>query len=173
MNRSAKIRSFYAAAALAALLSVGAVTAAVAWPIGLEPTRPGRPARPAGQAQRQEPSQTDEAEKLDPDQLARLTQVDLRRPLYDDQVTQTPRSAAPRAQLTVRLIGIAVEPGHSVAMLIDPAGKILLAQAGETVEIPGGPMKVIAVLDDSIRVEFQGRIQALPLPEPDQTGAGR
>jgi hypothetical protein len=171
MKLRAKVKCLYAASGMAGLLSVAVVAAALAAPLELTPARPDVPSL-SDHAPGSEDAEAEKADSVDPERLAQLAQLDLRRPLYDDQEPATePVASRPRQPLAIRLIGIAVEPGHSVAMLVRRDGAIVLAQEGETVDVAGGVVKVLQVGDNSVEVEFQGRQSTLRLPEDDQSGS--
>lgn len=170
MKRLAKLKYLYAVSGLAGMLSVAVVAAAIAVPLELSPAAPDVPPLPKG-ASGPGPGESGNVDELNPGRLAQLVQRDLRRPLYDDAESDpAPAVAESRTPLTVRLIGIALEPDHSVAMLLRADGRIALAQAGETVELAGGSMKVLEVSENSVDVEFQGAQTTLQLPERTRSG---
>jgi hypothetical protein len=102
-------------------------------------------------------------------QFEPLWQKPLRRPLVDPPKPQTVISAAntvaqqPQSLPNVRLLGIALEAGHSMAFFAMPQGVIELRGIGETLgDSPGGP-QVASIEDQKVVIRFQGRQINMPL----------
>jgi hypothetical protein len=109
--------------------------AAVAWigmTLPLAVTEAGARPRARQAAVTTRPAAGAAYERLDPAAINRLAAMDLRRPLYDPPPAQAAPQPAP-VPLAVRLLGTAVEPGRSRALVVGPDGKVQLVSAGESV----------------------------------------
>jgi hypothetical protein len=98
-------------------------------------------------------------------ELARVSAMDLRRPLHDPPATA---AAAPKAAsavpMTVRLVGTIVEPGHSMAVFRKADGSFELCAQGESVTDAGGAVTVTGVAPEKVTVEYAGQAQELAVP---------
>jgi len=52
-----------------------------------------------------------------------------------------------------------------MAMLRHPDGRVDLARAGETIDTPGGPVRVTEIAPRRVRIEHGGQPRELVMPE--------
>jgi hypothetical protein len=177
MNVRQRKRAIWLTAGALALAGAGAVAASVALPLKHPPPRPldlqaaGAPAR---QAEAPHSAAGDDvASTIDLRELRRLCAMDLRRPLFDPPppaAAESEPQPEPRIPMSVRLVGTIIEPGRSIAMLQKHDGSITLCAEGRTVDDRGGPVKVIAVKENEVTVEYAGRSHTLQMPAEPEAG---
>lgn len=97
-------------------------------------------------------------------ELRRICQRDLRRPLFDPPATPVP--AEFQVPLSLSLIGIVNEPGHSMALIQKGDSSVVLCAVGETVESPAGVVTIVAVEPQSVTVRHGQSLQKLELSVP-------
>ena len=86
-----------------------------------------------------------------------IHQRDLNRPLFDPPPAPVVKVEPPPPQLTIRLIGTAVEPGFTYALFRTSSGEERLVRVGEVLE----GAEVTAVGDRTATVKFHGRLLKL------------
>ncbi len=98
--------------------------------------------------------------------LKRLAAIDLRRPLFDEPTAgeASEQAPAPPAPLPVSLIGIADEPGHSMAIFQTSKGGIKVCAEGQSVEADGVTVKVLEIDRGTVTVLHAGAPRELSLP---------
>jgi hypothetical protein len=101
------------------------------------------------------------APPVDPAELQQLCSRDLRRPLSADATVAAAPTGAP---LTVQLVGIASEPGHSMAMFRKRDGTTAVCALGEVVDDVGGPATVTRIDPDRISIQYLGTVRELAMP---------
>lgn len=103
-------------------------------------------------------------------ELQSLCGIDLHRPLYDAPKPKTVASAtaARTVPLSIRLIGTAVEPGHSAVILQMKDGSIELCAEGRTIDCPGGAVAVTKIEHRKASVRFGGRTYVLEIRDDQQ-----
>ena len=99
-------------------------------------------------------------------QLQQLCGMGLRRPLFDPppEPALQGRNTRPGAGLSVRLIGTADEPGHSMAVFQKADGAIEVCGEGQSFELPGGVLTVVTIEPDKVAVQYAGRRHELVIP---------
>jgi len=105
------------------------------------------------------------------DELATVWSRRLQGPLVDP-IAAMPREEAvpdvvpdePAAQNGVVLVGTMREEGRSVAIFLNPSGDVELKQAGESIELPEGNMRIDKI--DSGEVTLTGNGESLTLRLP-------
>jgi hypothetical protein len=153
-------------AGLVGLAGLAVLVGAVAAP--LETAAPGpAPQPPAGgpPTDQRGADQTPDASRPTLGELARVSAMDLRRPLWDPPATAAAApNAASAVPMTVRLVGTIVEPGHSMAVFRKADGSFELCAQGESVTDAGGAVTVTAVAPEKVTVEYAGQAQELAVP---------
>jgi len=98
-------------------------------------------------------------------ELQSICAIDLHRPLYDAPKPEARKVATPAraVALTVRLIGTAAEPGHSVAILQKNDGSIELCAQGRSIDHPGGAITVTKVEHRKATLRCGGRTYVLEI----------
>jgi hypothetical protein len=108
-------------------------------------------------------------------ELRKTCSVDLRRPLFDKPPPEKkpPAGVVSRKPVAsangIRLVGIADEPGHSMAMFQKPDGAIGVCAAGGSIDIKGNPLTVVSIRNRTVTVKYAGstrRFEILPQPVP-------
>ncbi len=105
-------------------------------------------------------------------ELLRLCAADLRKPLQEAAPAAPgagpAAKAGPRAarSLTVRLIGTAIEPGHSLAMFQKPDGSIELRAEGQALDDAAGGFTVTRIEDLKVTVKVGSETRELAIPPP-------
>lgn len=170
MNVRLRRRILNLGTALFALAALASVVAGFSLPVRVEPpaVEPLAGAPDAAGAPTSKPSDRREhASALSLSDLKRLAARDLRRPLFDEPAERDPgneKAPAPPAPLPLELIGIADEPGHSMAIFRTPTGGIKVCAEGQSVEHGGAAVKVTAIERGGITVLYQGKARELTLP---------
>ena len=89
-------------------------------------------------------------------EFEKLWDVDLRRPLVDPApavpAASVIRAAAPVVPIGLKLAGTVVEPGHSVAVFVNPAGRSELKGVGDK----AGPAEVMDIQTDHVTLRYNG-----------------
>jgi hypothetical protein len=98
-------------------------------------------------------------------ELQQLCEKDLRGPLFDPPQTRQARPAK-RPSMTMSVVGIVSEPGHSMAMLQKSDGTVVLCAEGETVEDAGGPVTVTKVEQQKVTVRYGGEVLDVDVQRP-------
>lgn len=161
MNLRQRIHLMWLGAVLLTLCAAGVVAAGLTLPIRVEATsRPsaiGEAAttRPAGDANDSAPAAPTSLASLQ-----QLCQVDLRGPLFDPPPPPPPVNAI----ASVRLIGTAQEPDHTMAMFQLPGGQMAVCEPGQSFQLSGQTVKVVEVGANRVKVEYAGRVHELTLP---------
>lgn len=103
------------------------------------------------------------------DELKRLCEKNLRKPLYDKPIPEPEKSdaasSASNSSLPLRLIGTANEPGHSIAMFQKSDGSIELCVENENMDNAGETVTVIKIEHQKVIVEYGGETYELVIPE--------
>lgn len=98
-----------------------------------------------------------EGENLSLDLLVKIGSLPLRRPLYDPpEVIQKKPILKSKPCLSIELVGLINEPGHSRALLRTKEGKTRLLSVGETFSNEAGLIEVVSIDDASITVGYEG-----------------
>jgi hypothetical protein len=95
--------------------------------------------------------------------LARVSAIDLRHPLYDPPPPPPPPPA--KVALPVTLMGTFEEGDHSMAVFQLASGATEIRHSGEQFDTPAGTIKVIQVQRTTATVEFRGQTYELTTPE--------
>lgn len=103
-------------------------------------------------------------------ELRQLTGANLRRPLFDP--TPTPPVPTPQIPMTITLVGIVNEPGHSMALFRKGDSSTVLCAVGESVQDAGGPVTVVSVHNHKVTVRYAQQLRELELP-PSSTPPGK
>jgi hypothetical protein len=82
---------------------------------------------------------------------------DLKKPLFDVVATAAPPPDVPKPQLTVTLVGTAVEPGFTYGLFRLKSGEVKIVERGQTIE----GAEVTEVSEDSATVRFHGELITL------------
>ncbi len=100
-------------------------------------------------------------------ELVRLSQLDLRRPLYDPPAEETEQAASPKPATTmpVRLVGTVHEPGHSMAIFQKSNGLIEFAGPGQHIEDAGAKVTIVEVGRKTVTVAYGGASHQLTVPQ--------
>ena len=106
---------------------------------------------------------------------ATLWELDLQRPLIDSPVIVEPAVADPSSASTLpglRLIGTAIEPGHSVAFFETESGAIEIKRIGNRIN----GVELSAIDTDHVQVSWRGqsvalKVVAASVPRPSATTA--
>jgi len=162
-------------AAAVAVVAVAVLLVGLTRPVRVQAAPTQRPTPAPRTAQNgQPPVATDVAEVKRPTlaELQRVSAFDLRRPLYDppkaassDEPDHEEVSAQrARQSMQVRLMGTTHEPGHSMALFRKMNSRQEWCKIGESVEDPGGPVKVTAIDMEKVTVEFRGQTFELDVP---------
>jgi hypothetical protein len=104
-------------------------------------------------------------------ELQRLCSLDLRKPLFGSPAASQ-AAPAPQPQqptMTLRLVGLVNEPGHSMAMFQKTDGSIVFCAQGESVVDAGVPVTVIRIDPPKVTVQRAGTSLELALPPPPTT----
>jgi len=102
-------------------------------------------------------------------QLRQLCRLDLRKPLYDPPPAASHNAAAAaqvvaNSLLSVRLVGTADEPGHSMAVFQKPDGAIEVCAQGQGFELQGSELTVVTVQPHKVAVRYAGKRHELVIP---------
>jgi hypothetical protein len=157
-------------AAAALLLVAGAVVVVgMATPVSVEVGPPPGiqtvAAGPPGPAEEAAPRRSFPAPEAEV--LAAVARKPLRQPLFDQSQPVAPTQTTtpqPTYTLRVRLIGLAHEPGHSVAMLRKSDGTIELAAEGHQFNDAGSQLTVAAIEPEQVIIDSPGGRHTLQLP---------
>ena len=108
--------------------------------------------------------------------LAKVWQIELRRPLYDPPPPPKEEKAKKKDRTKkrgrdaladgggLRLVGTMLENGRSMAIFTDATGKVDFKGVGETLELsPGARVDVIELMQ--VTISEQGRATVLQLPD--------
>ena len=139
---------FATSVALAAAAAISAV-GLIAWPV--ESPQAAATSRPASRR----PATTGRAGGLD--DYAVIYQRSLRKPLFDAPLPTTVIVEQPKPQLTIKLIGTAVEPGFTWALFKTKSGEEKLVAPGQSLE----GAELIEVSQGSATVRFAGELVTL------------
>lgn len=173
----------FAAAAVAAV-AVTVLAAGLSTSVDVTPSNPGGPhvalSQPTGDAEGSEnPNQP--AQKWR-EELATLCNAELQLPLFEvpesavfasptsEEITATTAAAGPSGGLLVRLTGTILEPGHSMAVLLQPTGTVQLVAPGEHFEDGGLVVTVVEVEQWKVTFRRAGEMIELYLPQPKEAG---
>ena len=99
-------------------------------------------------------------------ELQQLCDRDLRRPLFDPPPQKVEVAAASRAPMTLSLVGIVKEPGHSMAMFRKNDGAILLCGLGESVDDAGGAVTVTGIDQQKVTIRYGGAVREVTVVPP-------
>ena len=152
--------------AASATLLIGAI-AALAWAFTRPPTALDYRTAPAARAK---PSSAPLASPA-LDELAAVWDRRLQGPLVD-AVAAMPREEVlpdavpeePAEQAGMALVGTMREEGRSVAIFLNPTGGVELKQAGETIELPAGSMRIERIESGEVTLTGAGESLTLRLP---------
>jgi hypothetical protein len=157
-------------AALLALGAVASLVAGLAVPVGVDPPKQAAAKNDPGVAAQAAVASSQKAAEKSRRLLAQLQPlcaVELRRPLTDPPgSTQggSGGSGQPQRPMTVRLVGLASEPGHSMAVFAKGNGAIEICPQGQSIDDAGGPVTVTKIELDKVTVQYGGQSQVLTLP---------
>ncbi len=99
-------------------------------------------------------------------QFAQVERKTLRRPLVDPVAEKTAARAARRAPPpAVRLIGVAFEGDHSLALMSNPQGQIEVKGVGEMIGEDTSGMQILKIEAQSVELQHQGETITLRLQE--------
>jgi len=180
MNMRQQKTAMWVATAVLAVCAAGIVAAGLVMPVDVTVDSPKAP-RPgvavatsqpaAGTANNPSVSASSPASG-GPKFFARLSQLcakDLRKPLFDPQpklVNGTPGRRPNASSLhSMRLIGTANEPGHSMAVFRKPTGEIEVCREGQGFKLQGNQVTVVAVDPNKVAVQYAGRRHELFMPK--------
>ncbi|MCC7409227.1 MAG: hypothetical protein IT442_14270 [Phycisphaeraceae bacterium] len=126
------------------------------------------PSLPGGVTLTASSSSADASSTPTRESLLALGSLPLRRPLYDTAVAEMAAPTKVVPPLRVKLLGTVIEPGQSVAILQDSAGKTLFLSAGQTVE----EATVQSIEPDRVTVRYydEDRVLLMPKAEPSSSG---
>ena len=101
-------------------------------------------------------------------ELQQLCSLDLRKPLFEGPPVPQAGPAPPPQQstMTVRLVGLVDEPGHSMAMFQKNDGAIVWCAQGESVLDSGVPVMVTRIDPPKVTVLRAGVTLEMALPPP-------
>jgi len=114
-------------------------------------------------------TQSNVARSVDLNDLQRLCAMPLRRPLFDapkPQATRTTTAQPVTQPMTARLVGIALEPGYSVALFQKQDGTMAICAVGESFKDGSADVTVKQVTATQVTVHHAGRPLQLPVPVP-------
>ena len=92
---------------------------------------------------------------------AAIYQRDLRRPLFDLRPAPEVKPEPKKPQLTLRLMGTAVEPGHTYAFFRITTGQVKMLTVGQAVD----GAEVLAIEEGMAKVSFDGQVVTLKVEE--------
>ncbi|GEM_PF-1670137 len=167
----------FIAATVVALAGVTILVAGIVMPVAVVPSTSvellitGSPSKEGNDV----PNDTQEKSKAWRQDLLTICSVDLRPPLFDapslasatkvgDSVTQGESPVVQVATLSVRLVGTIVEPGHSMALVMQPTGDVKLVAPGEHFEDSGVAVMVVKIERWKVTVLRAGQQMDLHLP---------
>ncbi len=116
------------------------------------------------------------------EELATLCHAELQLPLFEvpesavfaspasEEITATAAVTGSSGGLSVRLTGTILEPGHSMAVLLQPTGTVQLVGRGEHFEDGGLVVTVVEVEQWKVTVRRSGEMIELYLPQPKEAG---
>ncbi len=108
-------------------------------------------------------------ETLDLSELQRLCAKDFHRPLYDPEPKERKVSkTSKKTPMTMRLVGTATEPGHSVAILLSKDGSVELCSPGQSIETACGTITVTRVEHRKATVRHGGKTYELEIEDEKQ-----
>lgn len=133
---------------------VGAIV--IGWAVcGQGPEAP-EPSRPAATREAKPPA-TASAAVPTLDEFARVWQKPLRRPIFDPPPTAPPiaTSEPKRAPLNIKLLGTAIEPGESLAMIATPPNTLEVRGLGDTIGEGANQLEVVEIMPDRVVLRRQ------------------
>lgn len=162
------------AAALLGAISASVLAWGVGYPVRVGATGAGEAPEPASRAVASDKAadgSADRDRRPPVEELVRLCEMELRRPLYEPEPAERERADAepgdePKAStsMTVRLIGTINEPGHSMAMFQKKDGSVELCAEGRSIEDGEGEVTVIEIEHQRVTVRHAGRERELVTP---------
>jgi len=174
MNVRQRKRSIQFAGVFVAVCTAAVLTAGLVLPVEVDSSRPV-PGKRAGSAPASRPAEgkgTEDSLRPTLADLRKTCALNLRRPLFDKPppkkkpiAGKTPRK--PVASATgIRLVGIADEPGHSMAMFQKPDGSIGVCAEGGSIDIKGSRLSVISIKDRKVTVTYGGSTRQFAILPP-------
>jgi hypothetical protein len=185
MNIRQRKRTIYLASGLIAAIGLAVAAWALATPVEI-----ARPADASGDAPGPAPGRTGaagpsyrqpgEGDGISRDELARLCARDLRRPLFApeptvEQAEKPEPRPQPRRPMSAQLVGTIVEPGRSMAVFRMSDGSFELCGTGESIEDPGGEVKVRNIEPYEVTVNYASQTRTLTIERTPKSlvfGAG-
>ncbi len=111
------------------------------------------------------PAKTTTIDRVDLAALLKVARVNWQRPVFaeggDDELAAGDGSGLP---MSLRLVGVVYEPGHSMAIFQRQDGSMEVCPVGQMVDDAGGNVKVTRVEVDRAVVVFGGVTQTLMVP---------
>jgi hypothetical protein len=172
MNVGQRKRLMNGAAVATGLAAAVVLAGGLVFPVRVDVPhgQPGGPAAPAtasAATSQQAAGGDDESRQLA--ELQQLCSVDLRKPLFEaPKVLRAAPVLPPLPAMTVRLVGLANEPGHSMAMFQKPDGSIVWCAPGESVDDASGPVTVTRIEPPKVVVQCAGVSHDLTPPATTQ-----
>ncbi len=97
--------------------------------------------------------------------LQKLANYNWRRPVFGDAADEEFMAGDGTGRaMSLKLVGVVVEPGHSMALFQKPDGSVEVCPVGQMVDDSGGKVKVTKVEVDRAVVVFGGVTQTLMVP---------
>lgn len=171
MNPRQKKRVIYLTGACVALGAVGVLAAGFMSPVTVAPkgsiVKSGSTRGPGGEGVGEGVVSKEDGRSLA--WLREVCSIELRRPLFDPPPPPPPPKDQQRTvssrPMTVRLVGMVYEPGHSMAVFQKPDGTRELCAEGESIDDAGGQVTVKKVEMEKVIVEYGGQSHEL-IPPP-------